>query len=100
MAEPMRHGAIESTATIAQVVEAVRKTRRPLRLRFDDVSITVMPDVQKRTARPRTSKAEKYPTVASLAGAAGTLATPHPWPEVLESARDEHLAAKFGSPRP
>lgn len=37
-----------------------------------------------------------YPTIASLAGAAGSLPRPMPWKEMLEIAREDHLAAKFG----
>jgi antitoxin PrlF len=37
----------------------------------------------------------RYPTVASLRGAAGSLATPVPWPEMRGAAREERLAAKL-----
>jgi antitoxin PrlF len=36
-----------------------------------------------------------YATVASLRGAAGSLARPVPWPEMRDAAREERLAAKF-----
>ena len=36
-------------------------------------------------------KATKYPTVASLRGAAGTLQTPVAWDEMREIAREDHL---------
>jgi AbrB family looped-hinge helix DNA binding protein len=39
-------------------------------------------------------KAPKYPNVASLAGAAGTLPQPMSWDQMREVAREDHLAAK------
>lgn len=36
-----------------------------------------------------------YPTVASLAGAAGSLGRAVSWEQMREEARDEHLARKF-----
>jgi hypothetical protein len=36
-----------------------------------------------------------YPTLESLAGAAGTLPQPMPFDAVLDVARAEHLAKKF-----
>lgn len=35
-------------------------------------------------------------TIASLAGAAGSLETPRSWNEVQTIARDDHLTAKYG----
>lgn len=37
-----------------------------------------------------------YPTIASLAGAAGSLPRPMPWEEVVEIAREDHVAAEYG----
>jgi AbrB family looped-hinge helix DNA binding protein len=37
----------------------------------------------------------RYPTVASLRGAAGSLATRVPWPEMRDAAHEERLAAKL-----
>src|SRR5262245_19543410 len=37
----------------------------------------------------------RYPTLESLAGAAGTLPEPRSWKEVLEQAKEEHLAKKL-----
>lgn len=42
-------------------------------------------------------KAPQYPTLDSLAGAAGTLPEPKPWHDVLQEAREDHLAKKFPS---
>lgn len=104
MAEQMRHGDIEASATLAQLGEEVRRTQRPLHLHLDDVFISVVPDervfgrkARQRKAIARTATvAEKYTSVASLAGAAGALPTPYAWDEMRELARDERLAAKFG----
>jgi len=38
----------------------------------------------------------KYPTIASLSGAAGKLKKPLPWKEVLRIAREDHLKEKYG----
>lgn len=107
MAEHMRYITVERDVTVAQLAEDVRKAQRPARAYLNGVSITLVPDEgmgEHRARRPKaaasaTRAAEKYPTVASLAGAAGALPRPHAWDEVRETARDDHLAAKFGSPR-
>ena len=39
--------------------------------------------------------AGRYPSVASLRGAAGSLSAPVPWPEMRDAAREERLAAKL-----
>jgi antitoxin PrlF len=39
--------------------------------------------------------APRFPTVASLAGAAGSLAKPVSWNEMRQIAREDRLAAKF-----
>ena len=41
-------------------------------------------------------KATKYPTIASLRGAAGTLKTPVTWEEMRDIAREDQL--KIGNP--
>jgi hypothetical protein len=40
----------------------------------------------------------QYPTLESLAGAAGTLPEPKPLEQVLDEAREERLARKFPPP--
>ena len=42
-------------------------------------------------------RAVKYPTVASLQGAAGSLPRRHSWREMREIAYKDRLAAEFGS---
>jgi hypothetical protein len=37
-----------------------------------------------------------FPTIASLAGIAGSLNRPIPWGEMRQVAREDHVAAKFG----
>jgi AbrB family looped-hinge helix DNA binding protein len=41
-----------------------------------------------------TLKVPEFPTIESLAGAAGSLTEQKPWTEVLETAREDHLAQK------
>ncbi len=38
----------------------------------------------------------KYPTIASLSGAAGKLKQPLPWKQVLKIAREDRLKEKYG----
>jgi antitoxin PrlF len=38
----------------------------------------------------------KYPTIASLAGAAGTLPTPMTWEEMKQIAHEDRLLEKYG----
>ena len=42
-----------------------------------------------------TVQAAPYPTIASLAGAAGSLPEPMSWPQMRETAREERLRAKL-----
>ena len=46
-----------------------------------------------------TLRVPEYPTVASLAGAAGSLDHKVTWEEMRETAREDHLASKY-LPRP
>jgi hypothetical protein len=48
----------------------------------------------RRRARPR-ARPTKFPTLESIVGAAGTLPEPRPWKQVLDEAREDHLARKF-----
>ncbi len=43
-------------------------------------------------------QAEPYPTIASLAGAAGSLPHPMSWSEMRDLAHEERLKAKLGLP--
>jgi len=45
-----------------------------------------------------TVQAEPYPTIASLAGAAGSLPVPMSWSEMRDVAREDRLRAKLGLP--
>lgn len=96
----------EYSVTVSQLqelVDKVRQTKQAQTVRLaDGVVAVVEPDsaTAKRPVRRRSGSAavrgEKYPSVAALAGAAGTLPSPASWQDIRESARDEHLAAKFG----
>lgn len=89
---------ISADPMLLALAEEVRRTQRPRLLRRADEDIAMIAPVKKGTQRrARKTAPEKYPTVASLAGAAGTLPVSTSWEEVRESARDEHLAAKLGT---
>jgi hypothetical protein len=93
---------ISNAPDLVRLAEEVQSTNQPriLTLAGHDVAM-IAPLPGQRAVRPRyhkkASRAEKYPTVASLAGAAGTLPVPANWEDLRESAREEHLAAKFRS---
>lgn len=92
---------ISTDSTLLNLAEEVYRTKRPRVLRRANEDIVVIAPIQqatRRSARKKTLETEKYPTVASLAGAAGSLPTSAHWDEIRESARDEHIAAKFGTP--
>lgn len=38
----------------------------------------------------------RYPDIASLSGAAGSLGTPLPWKKMQQIAREDHLKKKYG----
>ncbi len=81
---------IISTITSKGQVTIPAEVRRHLGLKKNDkIAFVVQPDgvVQLR--------APKYPTIASLAGAAGSLPKPMPWKEVLEIAREDALEGKY-----
>ena len=90
---------VTTSTELQRLAEQVQKTRQPIPLTQDDHVVAV---VQPAPASPRTSRPEPtptksphYPTLESLAGAAGTLPEPQPFDDVLEQAREEHLATKF-----
>jgi len=56
----------------------------------DRVVFAIEPDGSVRVKTPR------FPTVASLRGAAGILPRPMTWKEMREAAREERAARKFG----
>jgi hypothetical protein len=90
---------ISKDAALLRLAEEVYRTKRPRVLRRANEDIAVIAPLQKTARRPARKTAtgtEKYTTVASLAGAAGTLPTPARWEGVRESAREEHLEAKYG----
>jgi hypothetical protein len=90
---------VTTSTELQRVAEQVQKTRQPIPLMRDgQVLAVVQPAPAGRQASQdelATTKAPHYPTLESLAGAAGTLPEPRPWREVLEEAREEHLARKF-----
>ena len=91
---------VSTDSALLKLAEEVYRTKRARVLRRANEDIAVIAPVQtvkRRSERKKSVEAEKYPTVASLAGAAGSLPTLVRWDEVRESARDEHLTAKFGT---
>jgi hypothetical protein len=90
---------VMTSPELQRVAEQVQKTRQPIPLTRDGrVVAVVQPAPARRQAsqdEPATRQVPHYPTLESLAGAAGTLPEPRPWKEVLEQAREEHLARKF-----
>ncbi len=89
---------ISADPALLALAEDVRRTNRPrvLRRENEDIAvITPVHDVARPSSRGSAAGTAKYPTVASLAGAAGSLPASTQWEVVRESARDEHLDAKF-----
>jgi hypothetical protein len=87
---------VTTSSALQRVAEQVQKTRQPIPLTRDGrVVAVVQPAPAGRQAsqdEPATTQIPHYPTLESLAGAAGTLPEPRSWREVLEQAREEHLA--------
>lgn len=85
---------IASTITSKGQVTIPAEVRRHLRVeRGSRISFVLEADGTVRLRAP------KYPTVASLVGAAGTLKKPLTWDETLEIAREDHLREKYGKKR-
>jgi hypothetical protein len=75
---------------LAQLAEEVRRTRRPRVLRRDGQDIAmIVPAAPSASRSVRKPLSRRYPTIASLAGAAGSLATPMSWGEVQRAVREE-----------
>lgn len=99
MAESAEPLDVTTSAELQRLAEQVQKTRQPVLLTRNDVVLAV---VQPAPLRKRATQADpgaaplpRYPTLESLAGAAGSLPEPRPWDEVLEEAREDHLGRKF-----
>ena len=90
---------VTTSAELKHLAEQVQRTRRPIPLTRDNQIVAVVQPapVRKPTSReaPAPAKAPDFPTLESLAGAAGSLPEPRPFEEVLEEAREDHLAKKF-----
>jgi AbrB family looped-hinge helix DNA binding protein len=80
---------IVSTVTSKGQVTLPAEVRRSLGIKTRDKVAFVIEDGG--TVKLR---APKYPDVASLAGAAGSLGTPLPWERMREIAREDRLARK------
>lgn len=90
---------ISADPTLLALAEEVRCTQRPRLLRRADEDIGMIAPVKKTTrCRARKAEPEKYPTIASLAGAAGTLPASTSWDEVREISRGEHLRIRYATP--
>ena len=85
---------ILSTITSKGQVTIPAEVRRHLKLGTrDKIAFVLEPDGTVRVSAPR------YPDVASLRGAAGTLKKPMPWDEVLQVGREDHLEAEHRKSR-
>ncbi len=79
-----------STVTSKGQVTIPAEVRRHLGIkRNDKLSFVIDPDGVVRLRVPR------YPDIASLRGAAGSLERPLTWQEVREIAREDHLREKY-----
>jgi hypothetical protein len=90
---------VTTSAELKHLAERVQRTHQPIPLTRDNQIVAVVQPApaRKRTSReePAPAQAPNHPTLESLAGAAGSLPEPRPFEEVLEEAREDHLARKF-----
>ena len=90
---------VATSSELERLAEQVQHTRQPIPLtRGDEIMAIVQPAPEPKRAprRPRTPrKIPRYPTLESLVGAAGTLPEPRSWKEMLDQAREDHLAKNF-----
>ena len=81
---------IPSTITAKGQITLPAEVRRHLGVSVRDKVVFVIDDDGDVRVRPA-----KYSTVASLAGAAGSLKSPMSWEDMREIAREDRVAAKF-----
>lgn len=87
--------------SLQSAAREVAETKRRLVIRQDGKPVAfIVPAnrvVKRRVRRAMTvaDGVQKYPTVASLAGAAGTLPHPLSWDEMREIAWEDHIAEKY-----
>lgn len=81
---------IDSTITSKGQVTIPVEVRRLLGLKEGDRITFVVDDQGAVQVKPA-----RYPTIASLRGAAGKLAKPLSWEEMREIAREDYLSAKL-----
>ena len=90
---------VSASSELLQLVERLQRARQPIPLTRDNEIVAVVQPVPARTRAPRQrparTRSPHYPTLESLAGAAGTLSEPRPWKEVLAEAREDHLTKKL-----
>ena len=98
----LRETEVDQQGTEA-VVDEVRKTRQSQTVRLANGVVAVIKPERKpaahRAKRTRAAGKEpalKYPTIASLAGAAGSLPRPLSWQEIHEIAWEDHVLEKLG----
>lgn len=92
---------MDDDPNLSQLVDRVRQTRQPLHLHVDQFLVSVVQTGhshghQQQLKATGAKSSEVYPTVASLAGVAGSLPAPLPWTDVRDIARNERLGAKYG----
>src|SRR4051794_28067753 len=94
---------VTTSTELERLVDPVQATGQPITLTRDQQILAIVqppPARQTVTRRPRVAApSTRFPTLESLAGAAGTLPTPQPWKEVLADAREDHVVKKFPSQR-
>jgi|SRR5215213_230761 len=84
---------IDAAPDLAALVDEVQRTRRTYILKRGEKEVAILRPVGA-LARPRPGKRRRrYPTVASVVGAAGTLARPMSWDELRTLVRDERADA-------
>ena len=84
---------LPATITSKGQVTIPAEVRRHLGLKKQDkIAFVIEPEGGVRV------KAPHYPTLESLAGAAGSLPAPKPLDEVIAEAREERLARKYPPP--
>ncbi len=88
---------MSNAPSLPELVEEVRRTKRPLAIRADGKVVAEIVPAQPVVKQARHVRAgKKDASIAALAGAAGTLRQPMLWQEMREIAWEDHIAEKFG----
>lgn len=91
---------VASMPDLARLADEVQRTRRPQLLQRDGEDVALLVPVTPSTRRPvRRPLSTRYPTIASLAGAAGSLRKPMSWKEIQAVVREERAEAHHAKHR-